>query len=501
VSPEIEIRNPALGGTLSEAAAAFETNAAYVAWRDGREFATGSIYAQKLGPDGGPLWAADGVAVHATPGRQSLPAITPDGAGGAVVVWLDDRDPVGSISAQRISASGEVLWGTNGLLVGPVYVESPRPFVHRGADGGFLVTWWDSAPFLSTTNLPVLAQKLDGNGVGLWDPGEPDANDLWGPGIEVVNGIVRGRSVPDGAGGLVGFGKIDDDGGFRFQRIGPDGSPVWSQPVDFTATLPETALFGFAADGEGGVVAAFVENRGLRTFRVGGDGTLSWGNAGLTLAATNVTIVDPPVVVTDGAGGAFVAWLTSFPHDVRVQHIAAGGAQLWSAEGAIVPDGTSTEREPAPVSDGAGGIFLSFTTVTSLRAQRLNSAGVAQWKTGTSNGLSLMSGVEPLIVARPSGPLVIYRQSAGLFARTITLPVADTFYLTNIARLPNNQVRMSLGGGLPGTTYDILRATALVTPLTNPAWVLTGSIQQAVPWIDTNPPLPNAFYSVRSRTP
>jgi hypothetical protein len=122
-----------------------------------------------------------------------------------------------------------VQWAVNGVFVGLVYAEQPYSFVHRSMDGGFLVTWWDSAPIVGADMDPVLAQKLDGNGARLWDPGEPDSQDFWGSGIEVINGITRGRSAPDGAGGFIAFGKIRQDKGFRFQRVLANGSAAWAK--------------------------------------------------------------------------------------------------------------------------------------------------------------------------------------------------------------------------------------------------------------------------------
>jgi hypothetical protein len=379
VGPETVIRNSTTTGSAIEAAAAFEPNATYVTWRDTRSEGSsgGDIYAQKLGPNGQPLWTTNGLAICVATNTQSLPSITPDGAGGAVVTWLDDRSSLGAIFAQRITASGAVQWTVNGVFVGRVYVDQPYSFVHRALDDGFLVTWWDSAPIVDSDMYPVLAQKLDANGNRLWDPGDPDDQDFWGSGFEVINGITRGRSATDGAGGFVALGKIRQDNGFRFQRVLANGSPAWPSPVNFDAALPDTASFNFAADGAGGVIVAFLDFRDVKVFRVAGDGSLPWGPNGVTIAQTNALTGQLPFVAPNGTGGAFVAWIASTPHDVRVQQIASDGSPLWTAGGAIVPDGSSTEREPAMIRDGAGGIFLSFTTATSLRGERLDRGGCA----------------------------------------------------------------------------------------------------------------------------
>jgi hypothetical protein len=144
VSQDILIRDGAHVGLVSDFTAAFEHGATCVAWRDTRNNLTtgGDIYAQKIGPDGIPLWTVNGLPVCTADDNQLLPAITPDGTGGAVVVWLDQRgNAFDAVAGQRISASGAVHWNPNGELIGVVLSSQPRPFVHRASDGGFLVTW------------------------------------------------------------------------------------------------------------------------------------------------------------------------------------------------------------------------------------------------------------------------------------------------------------------------------------------------------------------------
>lgn len=499
VGPESVVRSSSLAGSAVEASAAFEQGMTYVAWRDARGEGSsgGDIYAQKLDPDGQPRWTADGLAVCVAASRQSLPAITPDGAGGAFVTWLDDRADPDAIFAQRIAASGAVQWAVDGVPVGRVYAELPYSFVHRSTDGGFLVTWWDSAPIFGTDRLPVLAQRLDANGAPLWDPGEPDSNDPWGSGIEVINGITRGRSAPDGAGGFIGIGKIRGGGGFRFQRVRADGSEAWPTVVDFPAALPDAVPFNFGPDGAGGVVVAYLENRDIRAFRLAGDGTFPWGSTGITLQ-TNVVLGQLPFVAPNGTGGAFVAWVSSTPHDVHVQQIAADGSLLWAAGGVVVPDGSASEREPAMISDGAGGIFLSFTTATSLRGQRLDRDGNAQWRVGGSNGVSLGTGELPIIGPGMSGPNVVFKRGNGLLARAII--VSSPVRLTNIVALANNQVTFTLSGGVSGRSYEVLRSPRLV-PFADSAWTVVGTVQPGQVWTDTEPPLPHAFYGARDPSP
>jgi len=93
----------------------------YIAvWEDTRNSST-DIYAQRISATGTLIWATDGVALCTAAFNQLKPKIVTDGAGGAVIAWIDDRNGGGAgnydIYAQRINASGVVQWGADGVPV------------------------------------------------------------------------------------------------------------------------------------------------------------------------------------------------------------------------------------------------------------------------------------------------------------------------------------------------------------------------------------------------
>jgi hypothetical protein len=494
VGPDIILRN-STSGSAAQVNAVFDNGATFIAWQDTRTEGSsgGDIYVQKMGSDGQALWTPNGLAVCVATNEQSWPSITADGKGGAVVTWVDNGSATRGIYAQRIDASGAVQWAANGVPVGIVYEEQPSSFVHRTDDGGFLVTWWDSSPLSNIDKYPVLAQKLNANGVPLWDLGAATTQDLWGSGIEVLDGIIRGRSVPDGAGGFVALGKIRDDGGYRFQRVLANGTFAWPKPIDFIASLSDfDSTFNFASDGAGGVIVAYVDYRDVRAFRVAADGTFPWGNNGITLQE-NAIAYQIPAIAPNGSGGAFIAWVSSTPRDILVQQIAADGSLLWSTPGAAVPDGSTFERDPALLLDGAGGIYISFATATSVRANRLDSKGAAQWKINGSNGVGLGAGELPFIGPGASGPTVVTTRGAGVFARQIT--VSSVLQLSSIASA-NGKITFKLTGGAAGHSYQILRSSA-VGSHTGQTWNVIGTAQSGQTFTDTAPLAQRAFYSAQ----
>jgi hypothetical protein len=185
---------------------------------------------------------------------------------------------------------------------------------------------------------------------------------------------------------------------------------------------------------------------------------------------------------------------------VRVQHFSPNGAPQWAAEGVIVPDLSSLESDPAILADGSGGSFLSFEASASVRGQRLDSSGTAQWFDGGNNGLNLAVGNSPIIGQGSTGPVVIYSRSFGLYARVIEVSQPSFLQLTGI-EFSAQAVTMQLSGGEPGSVYEVLRTTALADPPSQSAWTLVGTIEPGASWVDSSPPSTGAFYVVSEPAP
>ncbi len=105
-----------------------------VFWYDDRPNYTNStdLYAQKLDPDGNPLWELNGVPVSQyntpTPGALSEISIVPDDNGGAYISWTRSYFGYGQLRAQRIDTNGNIMWDSTGAILtdGPVDSRSPR---------------------------------------------------------------------------------------------------------------------------------------------------------------------------------------------------------------------------------------------------------------------------------------------------------------------------------------------------------------------------------------
>ena len=132
---------------------------AIIAWSDIRNLSDYDIYAQRMGPGGGPSfgWPVDGVDVSAAAGNQVLATLAPDGAGGAIIAWEDGRLDVGDVFAERVTAQGTLAPG--GLFGGAPICTAPGnqgklASVPDNA-GGAILAWQDARLSASAANIYV----------------------------------------------------------------------------------------------------------------------------------------------------------------------------------------------------------------------------------------------------------------------------------------------------------------------------------------------------------
>ena len=142
-----------------------EESGAIVVWEDDRQDSPG-IYAQRVLSDGTAAWATNGISLSGH-GGVYWPELVADGAGGAIVTWIDERAGNRDVYAQRVSSDGTVAWTTGGISVcaapGDQYVHSIAP---DGA-GGAIVAWDD----FGRADADVYAQRVLSDGTAAWATG------------------------------------------------------------------------------------------------------------------------------------------------------------------------------------------------------------------------------------------------------------------------------------------------------------------------------------------
>jgi hypothetical protein len=115
---------------------------AVVTWYDNRS-GNNDIYVQRVNASGAAQWTANGVAVCTAAGTQWLSAITADGKSGAIVTWGDYRSGNYDIYAQKVHSSGVVQWTANGVALCTAAGDQARPTIASDGALGAIVTWLD----------------------------------------------------------------------------------------------------------------------------------------------------------------------------------------------------------------------------------------------------------------------------------------------------------------------------------------------------------------------
>jgi hypothetical protein len=185
-------------GTQNETAAVADgSGGLLVAWSDARDAATTDldIYVNRLTSSGSLAagWPPNGRRVCGAGGTQRRPALTDDGAGGALVTWIDARANVGctgpgcgeDIYWSHVLATGIVEPGldSDGKAVSTAVGDQTDPVILRSGGSEAIVAWLDGQ--LTLDGDPayvtrVLATKLafDTTPVGVANPGDHLADGL-----------------------------------------------------------------------------------------------------------------------------------------------------------------------------------------------------------------------------------------------------------------------------------------------------------------------------------
>jgi hypothetical protein len=210
-------------------------------------------------------------------------------------------------------------------------------------------------------------------------------------------GAYQARAVSDGHGGAIvvwtDFRNSVPD--LYAQRVDASGTCLWGPTgVQLTteATVDRDPVI--VTDGLGGALVAYLSSDGgeLRALRVSDDGTLPWGADGILITAKYYER-QLPGIVSDGRGGAYVVWQDTRvpPVYVLISRVKANGTFAWYTK----PDQNRIEHtRPQVVSDGAGGAVMVWQEVrdsisNDVYAQHFDSTSAATW---TENGVLVAGG-------------------------------------------------------------------------------------------------------------
>ncbi len=388
-----------------------------VAWIDSSGGVTSGLRAQRVSASGAPLWGANGLAVYAGDGNLDTPSIAPDGGGGAIIAWTDFRTgtTAGDLYAQRINAAGVPQWTVDGAVVSNATNGQRFSVIVSDGVGGAILVWQDSRNFKPQ----IFAQRIDAAGTSQW-PGD----------VQVFAGCADCQAllpvtVSDGAGGvIVAWGLYHSGDPFNLdinaQRLNAAGVPQWAEDGISVCNAPSIQTqVGITTDGAGGAIMAWIDTRngitesGIYAQRVSDTGLTRWTPNGVALRSIGDT-PQYPALVSDGAGGAIVAWEDnrSGPYDIYGQRVNGSGVPQWTPNGVAVCAAVGDQFGPHVVPDGTGGAIVCWQDVrgidSDVYAQRVTFVGAAAW---TPDGIPVSTAIgdqlAPTIVPDGAGGAIL----------------------------------------------------------------------------------------------
>lgn len=374
---------------------------AIVVWEDHRAIWS-VIYAQRVNANGDALWAGNGIAVCTSISKQEYPAAVSDGSGGVIVVWIDYRNGAtnADVFAQRLNADGDRMWLATGVPVCLAAYNQDRPCIVPGVGGGAIIGWEDYRPVDGSSD--IYAQRVDASGVMMWAEN----------GVPVCTSVQMQQdpvAASDGSGGVfLAWNDLQGlDVGIYVQKIDSSGAVKWSpNGVTFYSAIEEQRL-RIVSDGSGGVMVCWTDlrsgNEDIFAQHIDEDGAVAWDPNGIPVCNLGGDDYQPSMI-SDGAGGAIVAWTSG---SIYAQRVAGNGSRLWPSTGVRMGTGTYVQMDCALVGDGAGGAIVAWDD-GEIFAQRVDSDGALMWK---EEGVPLCTASAfafyPVIASDGSGGAVV----------------------------------------------------------------------------------------------
>ena len=378
------------------------------------------------------------------------PVVVRDGKGGAVVVWVDARSGLSlDLFAQHVRGAGSVdpRWPADGLPIATTDADELAPAGLEDGNGGILVAWYRQGLCTGPPGDPsscfnsIRVKRLMLSGVA--DPSWPEG----GVTVSTVDGFPfdAPRIVSDGAGGiLVAYDAWGDWEpsllrfkflGLRVQHVLGSGvaDPTWprggrrvSPGVQGPLDLPGEILADLVSDDHGGAIVAWTGKGpavpALSVQRILSSSEIDsrWPADGLSVLDSSFG-VNRPELVSDGSGGAIIAWTDyrdpSTATDIFAHHVLEGGTvdPAWPTSGLAVCTAPLLQQYQALTSDRRGGAFIAWEDsrngLTDVFGQDIEGTGSLAWP-AAADPICLAPGYQnaPALVSDEAGGVVVVWQ-------------------------------------------------------------------------------------------
>lgn len=362
-----------------------------------------SVY--KVSSTGEFLWGEEGICLSnpSVPGFEPNPVVTVTDQGNCVFAWGKSED-TDYLVFQKLSPSGEKLWGDNGIVFSSASADLSSPGIVASGQDSVIVLWKSSTGSYPMTVTHLYADMLDVNGEGTWSDS---------PVLVYNTGAITPWTFP----GIIGDGS---DGAVCFWYDSPtvNSFDVWVQHLDSQGTN----LFPF----NGAQASTFSADR----------------------------LHMSPSAVINSSGDCFAFWVESNANQnmygVYGQKFSATGDRLWTDSGLeLLPLG-SEQTAFVDAQVAGDGIFVSYlinSSNTSLKVLKLSFDGTVLWGPVSISAGSLGGKDDPVVCPGYDGGAYYtwadFRGDGGVYAQNIQADGTMGQYL----------------GVEPGSVSEFLRVT------------------------------------------
>ncbi len=280
------------------------------AW--GKSEDTDYLVFQKLSPSGEKLWGDYGLVLSSASADLSSPAIVPSGQDSVIVLWKSSTGSypmtVTHLYADMLDVNGEGTWSDSPVLVYNTGTITPWTFpgiIGDGSDGA--VCFWYDSPTMNSFD--VWVQHLDSQGINLFPFNGAQASTFSADRLHMSP-----SAVINSAGVCFAFWVESNANqnmyGVYGQKFSSTGDRLWTDSgLDLLPLGSEqTAFVDALAAGDGIFVSYFINasNTSFKVLKLDFDGTVLWGP--VSLSAGSLGGKDDPVVCPGYDDGAYYTW-------------------------------------------------------------------------------------------------------------------------------------------------------------------------------------------------
>lgn len=309
-------------------------------------------------------------------GEQAISKIVSTSDGGCYVSWFDTRGGGYDVYMQRLDASGNSLWKSDGILIADRNYSWVMDFdLDVDASGNAVVAYRQNV----SGGDSIVVTSVGESGEIRWNKTVQNAGPF------VASPVITAIDYD------IVVGWISDSDS-KFQRLNANGMQQWLSP--FTVTDPAGGSFEVAdihPSINGSVITSFVQyttflgTKRMYVQRIGSQGNAIWSTPAAVMSSNSLQIGAYPDFVEDGEGGGMFTWYGVSPLQAYASHILLDGSNAYGGSVQIASSSGATQRvDPVGVRDEDEFVIFfrpqdNNQGSDGIAAQRLASDGTLLW--------------------------------------------------------------------------------------------------------------------------